>query len=246
MHHESAKHILITGSSSGIGGEIARHLAPENRIFIHCHRSREQADGLANDIRKLGGEPEIVQADLSTDAGCTHLATVVSDRWDRLDVLINNAGSLVERRSAVEIDRSLLEQVFALNVYSTMRLSSLCIPLLLKGTSPCIINITSIAVRHGGPSATAYGAAKGAIDAFTRGLAHELAPRIRVNAIAPGVIQTRFHAETDPEKMNAWRQATPLKTLGEPRHIAMAIPLLIDNTFMTGETIDINGGLLMR
>ena len=104
---------------------------------------------------------------MSTDDGCVALADRVAERWGRLDVLVNNAGALVQRRPARELDWKLLEKVFAVNVFSTMRLSGLCIPLLEKGTLPCIINITSIAVRHGGPTATPYGAAKGALDAFT-------------------------------------------------------------------------------
>src|SRR5687767_10712774 len=100
-----AKHILITGSSSGIGAEAARQLAAGgNRIFVHYNRSKEQAESVARDVRERGGQAEMFQADLSTDSGCVKLAERVAERWDRLDVLINNAGALVERRPAREID----------------------------------------------------------------------------------------------------------------------------------------------
>jgi 3-oxoacyl-[acyl-carrier protein] reductase len=128
-----------------------------------------------------------------------------------------------------------------------MMVTSLCVPLLEKGENPCIINVTSLAIRHGAPTATIYGAAKGAIDVFTRGAAKELAPKIRVNAVAPGVILTPFHDKVSTaEQMEMWRENTPLKRHGEAAHIARAMKFLIENDFMTGETIDINGGLFMR
>jgi 3-oxoacyl-[acyl-carrier protein] reductase len=109
------------------------------------------------------------------------------------------------------------------------------------------VNISSIAIRTGAPTATVYGAAKGAIDVFTRGLARELAPAIRVNAVAPGVIQTPFHDKVStPQFMESSRQNTPLQHLGEAIHIARAIRFLIENDFVTGETLDVNGGLFMR
>ncbi len=109
------------------------------------------------------------------------------------------------------------------------------------------MNTTSIAARHGAPTATLYGAAKGAIDSFTRGMAAELAPAIRVNAVAPGVIDTPFHERySTPERMKKFLENTPLKRNGRPADVARAIRFLIENNFITGETIDVNGGLFMR
>jgi 3-oxoacyl-[acyl-carrier protein] reductase len=140
-----------------------------------------------------------------------------------------------------------MARIFALNTFSTMMVTSLCIPLLEKGQNPCIVNMSSVAMRHGAPSATVYGASKAAVDSFTRGIAKELAPAIRVNAVAPGVILTPFHDKvTAPEKLEEFRQANPLQKNGEAIHIAMAVKLLIENDFINGETIDINGGLFMR
>jgi 3-oxoacyl-[acyl-carrier protein] reductase len=128
-----------------------------------------------------------------------------------------------------------------------MKLSSLCVPLLRQSEQGNIIMLTSIAARTGSPTATLYGASKGALDTFTRGLAKELAPDIRVNAIAPGIIETHFHDNiTSSDKMAQWQEATPLKQNGKAIDVAKATRFIIDNDFMTGETIDINGGLLMR
>jgi 3-oxoacyl-[acyl-carrier protein] reductase len=128
-----------------------------------------------------------------------------------------------------------------------MMVTSLFIPLLEKGDDPNIINISSVAMRHGGPTATAYAASKAALDSFTRGAAKELAPAIRVNAVAPGVIITPFHDNVStPEQLEAWRKGNPLGKNGDPIHIAQTIRFIMDNNFLNGETIDVNGGLFMR
>lgn len=242
-----SKQILITGASTGLGAETARLLAPRNVIFVHFNASVEAAHQVAEDVEGRDGKAHLLQADLTTEQGCRELVQSVSEKTDKLDILLNNAGGLIRRRPASECDWSLLQDVFALNTYSTMMLTSLCVPLLEKGDDPNIINITSLAIRHGAPTATSYGAAKGAVDVFTRGAAKELAPNIRVNAIAPGVIITPFHDKvSSPELLETWRNDIPLKKLGEAGHVARTVRFILDNEFMTGETIDINGGQFMR
>ena len=239
--------VLITGAGTGIGAATARQFAPGNEIFIHYCSSETASAKVAADVAASGGKPHLVRADLSNETGCRMLADQVAECCGQLDVLVNNTGGLVRRCAARELDWQLMADVFALNTFSTMKMSSLCIPLLERGENPCIINITSIAARHGAPSATIYGACKGALDSFTRGLAKELAPAIRVNAVAPGVIDTPFHDNvTTPEKMAEFRSLAPLKRIGEPTEIAAAIVFLADSLFTTGETIDINGGWFMR
>lgn len=242
-----SKHILITGASTGIGAETARVLAGGNTIFVHYNASKEPAEKVAADVKAAGGTAIVIQADLSSEEGCRTLAQAVSDNTDKLDVLVNNAGGLIERQGVKEYEWRLMDEIFALNTFSTMMVTSLCIPLLEKGEDPSIINLTSVAMRHGGPTATIYAASKAALDSFTRGIAKELAPTIRVNAVSPGVILTPFHDKVStPEQLEAWREGNPLQKNGEPIHIAEAIKFLINNDFINGETIDINGGLFMR
>jgi 3-oxoacyl-[acyl-carrier protein] reductase len=242
-----SKHILITGASTGIGAETARHLAPGNEIFVHFNASEEPARKVAEEVEKRDGKAHLVQADLTTEKGCRALVQSVSDKTEKLDVLFNNAGGLIRRTAAGACDWSLMQEVFALNTFSTMMVTSLCIPLLEKGEDPCIINNSSLATRHGAPTATIYGAAKASIGAFTMGAAKELAPKIRVNAVAPGVILTPFHEKvTTAEQLELWQENAPLKRHGHAMHIAMTVKFLIENDFITGETIDINGGLFMR
>ena len=242
-----SKSILITGASTGIGAETARRLAEGNKIFVHYNSSREPADKVAADVREKGGQADLVQADLSKEDGCRALVQAVSENTDKLDVLVNNAGGLIKRQGVREYEWRLMEDIFALNTFSAMMVTSLCLPLLDKGEDPCIINISSVAMRHGAPTATIYGASKSALDSFTRGIAKELAPGIRVNAVAPGVIITPFHDNVStPEQIEAWREGNPLKKNGDPAHIAKAIEFIINNDFINGETLDINGGLFMR
>ena len=241
------KVILITGASTGIGAETARHLAKKNEIFIHYNASKEAAANVAADVVRLDGKAYLLQADLSTEAGCKELVSIISEKRDKLDVMVNNAGGLIKRQSVREYEWQLMEEIFALNTFSAMMLTSLCIPLLKKGNDPSIVNISSVAMRTGAPTATIYGASKAALDSFTRGIAKELAPAIRVNAVAPGVIITPFHDNvSSPEQLEAWREGNPLKKNGEPIHISQAIKFIIDNNFVNGETIDVNGGLYMR
>ena len=241
------KIILITGASTGLGAATARLLAPQNKIIVHYYSSKEAAEKVAKDIEESGGEAFLIQVDLTSEEACIRLVREVANRYSKLDILINNAGGLIRRQAAQELEWKLMLETFSLNTFSTMKISSLCIPLLKKGEDPNIINISSIAMRHGAPSATIYGACKGAVDSFTRGLANELAPKIRVNAVAPGVIDTPFHKKVStPEKMKKFKEATPIKRIGEAINIASTIKFLVENDFITGETIDVNGGLFMR
>jgi 3-oxoacyl-[acyl-carrier protein] reductase len=240
------RRILVTGGASGIGGATARALAPDSRLLVHYHRSGAAAEALAQSLAAIAVEVHVVQADLTTDRGCEDLHEAARTSLGALDVLVNNAGGMIERRSVGELTWQHLVDTFALNAFSTMRVTSLCRSLLEGGDGACVVNVTSIAMRHGAPSATAYGASKAAVDAFTRGAAKELAP-IRVNAVAPGMIDTAFHDRVTTEDMlRRFVEATPLKSLGTPEMVANTVKFVIENEFMTGETIDCNGGLFMR
>ena len=125
---------------------------------------------------------------------------------------MNNAGGMICRQSAYELEWKLMIKTFFINTFSTMKITSLCIPLLKRGEDLNIINISSVAMRSGTPSAVIYVACKGAIGSFTRELANELAPEIRVNVVAPGVITTPFHEKVStPEKMMEFKKNIPLK-----------------------------------
>jgi len=242
-----SKTICITGASSGIGAETAKMLAKDNKIIVHFKTSKDKANQVATEIEKLGGVAHIVQADLTTEKSCVELVRCITKVTSKLDVLVNNAGSLYKRQYVDQLSWEFMIQTFSLNTFGPMKLTSLCLPLLKKGQDPCIINITTVGIRRGAPSASIYGASKGAMDAFTRSIAAELAPQIRVNAVAPGVIKTPFHDNISSlERFENWRQNTLLKRIGDPVHIAQAIKFIIENDYLDGETIDVNGGQYVR
>lgn len=242
-----SKLILITGASTGIGAATAVHLAPQNEVIIHYNSSKIEAGKVAEIVKARGGHAHLVQADLASEEGCKSLFHFVKEERGKLDVLINNVGGLIKQHNSQEVSWDFMEKLFKLNTFSTIYLSSLCVPLLQKGNNPSIVNITSAIIRSGGTVGPIYAAAKGAADVFTRSLARELAPLIRVNGIAPGVIQTPFHEGVTPDKkMQEIIGITPLKKLGDPEDIAQVVAMLIENEFITGETVDVNGGLYMR
>lgn len=242
-----SKTILITGASTGIGASTALALAQGNTLFLHYNESQSAAEKVADGVTQGKGQAHLIQADLMSEEGCRKLFQTVSEKTDALDVLINNAGGMIHRHTVDALEWDLMEKIFALNTYSSMMMTTLCIPLLKKGTAPCIVNVTSIAMRSGGPTSSIYAASKGAMDSFTRGSARELAPHIRVNAVAPGVILTPFHEKvSSAEKMAQFKKDIPLGDYGQAEEIAHTIAFLIDNPFITGETIDVNGGHFMR
>lgn len=244
------KYYLITGASSGIGAATAVKLAdPNTTLFIHYNNSLKNAEQISSEVSKKGSNPILVRADLSKEHGPRSIIDQISKFTNVLDVVINNAGNIVERRAVIDIDLPHIYEIFTLNAFSIFILSSLSIPFLLASKySPCIINITSVAIRTGAPGATIYGASKGAVDVFTRGLAKELGTKgVRVNAIAPGLIETPLHERmSTPAQLLSWKMGTPIGRNGIAADVADVVRLLIDNTFITGETIDVNGGFFMR
>ena len=240
------KFVVITGGSGGIGAAIADIFCPENAIILQYYKSIGEAKKIELKVKQKKGTIFLIQADLTTESGCRNFYNEVSKITNKIDILVNNIGGVVKRHTLKEIDWDLIQQYFQLNTFSTIMISSLFISLLENGENPSIINITSGSIRLGSPNNTLYAAAKGAVDVFTRGMANELAPRIRVNSIAPGVIDTKFHKDTPEHLLEKLKVVTPLNRLGVPGEVAHSVLFLAQNSFITGETIDINGGLSMR
>lgn len=241
------QNILVTGGSTGIGAATCKELAAGNTILIHYNSSKRPAEEVATAVENAGGTAHLFQADLTSEAGCQALADAVSEKVDRLDVLINNAGGLEQRQQVWEIEWDMMEHIFALNTFSTMKMTSLMVPLLRASDRANIINMASVAMHTGSPTATPYAASKAAVHTFTIGAAKALAPDIRVNAVAPGVILTPFHEKFTPaEQLEKFRQATPVGEFVGPEEIAHTIRYILDSRFLTGATLDVNGGMVMR
>jgi 3-oxoacyl-[acyl-carrier protein] reductase len=243
------KRALVTGAGRGIGRAIAEALGFAGaEVCVHYHTSEAPAKEVVSAIEKSGGKAWTVKADLTDSAAVHAMFEKVAARWGgALDILVNNSGDLVQRAKIEEFPDDLLERVLRVNIHTAVYTSRSAIPMLRKGKDPIIINLSSVAAHHGGANgATIYAATKGAIHTYTRGLAKELAPEIRVNAIAPGVALTDFHQRhSTPDGLKGIAGSTPLKRLGTSEDHGAAAVFLCGKggSFITGEVIEINGGL---
>lgn len=244
--------VLITGASTGIGAALARAFGIAGaRVVVHYGSSAEAAAAVARDIEAAGGEALLAQADVTAPDQLTALFNTVMERFGRIDILINNAGSLVKRTLIAETNDTLVHQVLDINYTSTVAMCRMVIPVMQRQGRGNIINVTSIAARVGGGGGSVlYAASKGAVSTFTRGLARELAPyQIRVNALSPGVILTPFHERfTSQQQMDGMIAAIPMGRAGTPEECVGTVFYLASDAlsgYVTGQIIEVNGGQLM-
>jgi 3-oxoacyl-[acyl-carrier protein] reductase len=243
----SGKTAIITGGGRDIGAAVARKLASEGaNVAISYFESSKGADEVVAQIEGAGGKAIAVQADLNTQEGVDKLVNATVDAFDAVDILVNNAGGLIARKTIAEMELTHWEAVMTLNVTSTFMMTKACLPHMKGGA---IVNLASQAGRDGGgPGAVAYATSKGAVMTMTRGLAKELGPDIRVNALCPGMIDTDFHNIHTPDAGRKGFEANaPLKRQGHVDDAANLVLFLAcdDSAFITGANYDINGGMLM-
>jgi len=243
--------VLVTGASSGIGQATALELGKRGyAVAVHYFHNEKGAEETLKQIREARGEAIGVKADVRHQAEVERMVEAIVERFGAIDALVNNAGSLVARVPLLEMTQEYWNEVFTLNVNSVFYCTQAVARIMTRQKGGVIVNVSSIAGRNGGgPGAIAYAAAKGAVLTFTKGLAKELAPHgIRVNGVAPGVIQTPFHDRfTSAEQMKRMVELIPLKYAGTPEEMATVIAFLVspEARYLTGETIEVNGGLLM-
>ncbi len=251
MEDLKGRRILITGASTGIGRSVARALAAKGaHVALHYNRSEAEAKAGRAEIEASGGKALLVRGDLSARGEAARVVAEAAAGLGGLDTLINNAGGIVGRAPFVEIGDQLIDDVFDLNVRSVIAACQAAIPFLEAAESGAIINVGSIAGHDGGGAGAAlYAGAKAYVHNLTRHLARDLGPRgIRVNAVAPGVIETPFHAATPPERMEAMKKATLLGRVGQPEDCDGTFLFLCSpamSGYVTGQIIHLNGGQLM-
>ena len=242
---------LVTGASSGIGAATARVLADLGaRVAIGYHRNEAGAEEVERDIVQRDGKAIRVRADARVAADIRELVNVSTSELGPIDILINNAGSLIERMRLVEQTEERWDEVMNLNLKSAMLCSQAVAQSMIERKTGAIVNVASIAGRNGGGlGAAAYSIAKGGLITFTKSLAKELAPHgIRVNAVSPGVIDTPFHQVfSTPEMIRNFVTTIPLGRVGTPDECARVIAFLASDaaSYVVGETVEINGGQLM-
>ncbi|MBM3853000.1 MAG: SDR family oxidoreductase [Verrucomicrobia bacterium] len=248
------KRALVTAGAQGIGLAISRHLLRAGcDLFVHYRSSSAAALALASEATALGRSCGHAGADLTEALECNRLVAKAVAFLGGLDVLINNAGSLIARRSLAEADDEFWAETMSLNLGTVRRITRAAVPHLAAsaraGGGAAIVNLSSLAGRKGGHTGSlAYATAKGAVLTFTRALSTELAPQgIRVNAVAPGLILgTSFHnTHTTPESARATVAGIPLGRAGNADDVARATVFLAGeyDGFITGATLDINGGV---
>jgi 3-oxoacyl-[acyl-carrier protein] reductase len=242
---------LITGASSGIGRATAIAMAREGaRVGVNYLKNQKGAEEAVESIRKAGGEALAIRADVTRHQEVQALVDAVRKQWGRIDILINNAGDLIARHTLADMTEEYWDQVIDLNLKSAFLCTKAVWEEMAARKSGCIVNVTSIAARNGGGvGVAAYSAAKGALLSYTKALAKELGPQgIRVNGIAPGVIATPYHERySSPELMARMVSTIPQGRPGTSEEIADVILFLTSPAarYILGETVEVNGGMLM-
>lgn len=249
---ETGRVCIVTGSGTGTGAACATRLAARGwRVVVNYSRSADEAGAVVARCEGAGGEAVAVQADVADDAQCRRLAQSALDQWGRIDALVNNAGvtkfahaAKLEALSAEDFQR-----IYAVNVIGAYQMIRACVPAMRAQGAGAIVNVSSSAGVSGLGSSVAYAASKGAMNAMTLSLARALAPAIRVNAVCPGLIETRWHRARFDEAayerfVKAYEDTVPLATAASAEDVADAVAWLIEGArVVTGELLMLDSGL---
>lgn len=244
MHDKVA---IVAGGGRDIGAACALELASQGAsVLITYHASADGANAVVDEIKSKGGNAIAMQADLTNSDDVTATIRKTLDSFGKVDTLVHVSGGLIARKTIAEMDLNHWKTVMDINLTSLYLMTHALIPHLGEGSS--IVTFASQAARDGGgPGAVAYATSKGAVMTFTRALAKELGPKVRVNSVCPGMISTGFHDTftNDVARKNV-AAATLLKREGRADEVAKLVAFLAssDSSYMSGTNIDINGGLL--
>lgn len=234
--------ILITGASRGIGREIAIKLAQDgNMVIANYNKSEEQANTLKQESNNI----EIYKANVSKREEVHKMVTDVVEKYGKIDVLINNAG-ISEEKMFIDVTDNDWNKIINNNLYSVFCTTQEVLHSMVKRKSGCIINISSVWGLVGASCESIYSVSKAGIDAITKSLAKELGPSgIRVNSIAPGIIDTDMNNNLSQQEMNQIKEEIPLEKIGKAIDIAKCVDWLISDRYTTGQIISINGGWII-
>lgn len=242
-----SKTAIITGSGRGIGAAIARRLAKDGFDIVVNELNEEAGQQTAEECRALGVKASVYAADVSDYARCEELVKKVKEEFGTIDVLVNNAG-ITRDGLLLRMTEETYDTVIRINQKSVFNMTKLCGGVMLRQKSGSIVNLASVAGLYGNPGQMNYSASKGAVIAMTKTAAKELGSRgIRVNAVAPGFIQTPMTDKLTEEQKNAILEQIAMKRYGQPEEIASVVAFLCsdDSSYVTGQIIEISGGLSM-
>ena len=248
MSDLTGKVALVTGGSRGIGKAICLELAARGAaVFVNYHRNAEAAAEVVNEIASAGGEATALQADVQSADQVRALFKDVTAAKGKLDILVNNAG-ITRDNVIMLLQPDDFDDVISTNLRSTWLCCKEASRLMMRKRSGCIINISSVVGIAGNGGQTNYAASKAGIIGLTKSLAKELAVRgVRVNAVAPGFVETDMTADLADDIKNKAIDAIPLGRLGFPLDIAKAVAFLAseDASYITGQTLVVDGGMVM-
>jgi len=237
---------VVTGAGRGIGAAAAVALAEAGADLVIAARTDEQLQETAVQVEAAGRRAHVVVADLNDVDAVRSLADAARDAFGRLDIVVNNVGGTMPR-TYLDTSVGFLERAFHFNVSTAHALTTAAVPVMLEQGGGSVVNIASVVGKVAGRGYLAYGTAKGALIHYTELAAEDLAPRVRVNAIAVGSIATSALdiVMSNDEMRTAIEQATPLRRLGAPEDIAAAVLYLASpaGAYLTGAVLDVHGGL---
>jgi ketoreductase RED2 len=231
---------LVTGSSSGIGAAVARRLAGRGyRVVVNSVRSVEAGQKIAAELPAA----TYVQADIADTGAATALVQSTVDTYGRLDVLVNNAGTtrFIPHRDVAAVTPEVWQHILGVNVIGTWQTTLAALPALRATGAGCVVNITSLAGCRQLGSSIPYAVSKAAVNHMTRLLANVVGPEVRVNAVAPGLIDTPWTANYTGQR-EAVEAGSPLRRVGVPDDVATTVVGLIDSRYVTGQVLVVDGG----
>ena len=240
---DKQKIAIVTGASRGIGREVAKELAESGiTVIANYNKSEEEAKKLQQELEEQNFKLEIFKADVSKREDVKKLVEYTIEKHGKIDILINNAGISEYKLFTDETDED-WDKLINTNLYSAFAMSQEVIPNMVHNKKGCIINISSIWGIVGGSLEVFYSISKAGLDGMTKALAKELGPsNIRVNSIAPGMINTKMNSKFTEKEIEEIKEEIPLERLGNPQDIAKCVKWLIDDNYTTGQVISINGG----
>lgn len=237
------KTIIITGGARGIGKAIVYELAKSNyNIILNYNSSQKEAEQIKEELTKQGHKVDIYKADITKKEEVQKMIEYTIEKYKKVDVLINNAG-ISQIKTFAELTEEDWDKVIDTNLKSIFYTSKAVLSTMLHEQNGLILNISSIWGVIGASCEVHYSTAKAGMNGFTKALAKELGPsNIRVNAIAPGIIDTNMNANLSKEEVEQIKESIPLERIGKPEQIAKAVTWLIEDEYTTGQIISIDGG----